>query len=128
MRYDLNDQNLEILSIKFYNGNSWLKEDFEVDMKRLKYIKRLLGKYVKKNDLKERLILNHIIILGNVFGPDFTSRLLFFYHDEAYYPIIKTFLFFLNYLPEKINSINGKIIDTRLIPLDMKLVDVLRKI
>ena len=126
--YDLNDQNLEMLAIKFYNGSSWFKEDFEVDMKRLKYIKRLLGKYLRNGDLKERLILNHIIILGNFFGPEFTCKLLFLNHDEKHYSALKTFLIFLNYLPEVIHSVKGKVIDTSLIPVDMTIANTLRKI
>lgn len=126
--FDLNEENFELTTIKLYGGTSWSKEDFEDDMKRLKYIKRLIGKYLRTGDLKERLILNHIIILGNVFGPAFTSKLLFFRLEKKYYPIVKTFLLYLNYLPDTIATINGNELTTRDIPIDMHVADLLRKI
>lgn len=128
MIYDLNEENFDILVAKFYCGKYWTIEELENDLKRVKYIKRLIGKYVRKNDLNDRLILNHIIILGNVFGPDFTTKLLFFKLDKEYYPVLKTFLLFLNYLPDTIRYVNGEAIDTRLISVDMPVANCLRKI
>lgn len=128
MIYDLNEENFDILVAKFYGGRFWSKEEMENDVKRIKYIKRLIGKHVRKKDLNERLILNHIIILGNVFGPEFTTRLLFFRLDEDYYPALKSFLWFLNYLPERIETINGEVIDCLKIPFDLEIVKILRSI
>lgn len=130
--YDLNDENVEFLAIKVYNGSKWIREEFDLDYERLKYIKRLFGKYIRSDKdisvLKERLILNHIIILGNVFGPEMTTKLLFFTHEERFFPLIKTFLLYLNYLPDYVNSIRGKVINTKEIPIDLKIADLLRKI
>jgi len=126
--YDLNEENFELLVAKFYHGKYWTNEELENDLKRIKYIKRLIGKYVRRKELNERLILNHIIVLGNVFGPEFTTKILFFKLDQEYFPVLKTFLLFLNFLPETIKTIRGNIIETRLIPVDMTVADKLRKI
>lgn len=128
MNYDLNASNLDILTIKMYHGKFWTKEELENDLKRVKYIKRLMGKYVRRKDLNERLILNHIIILGNVFGPEFTTKLLFYSINKEYYYILKTFLLYLDYLPDFINTINGQTIDTRLINIDLELAKRLRNV
>jgi hypothetical protein len=128
MKYDLNEDNFDILVAKFYVGKFWTNEELENDIQRIKYVKRLIGKYVRKGELNDRLILNHIIILSNVFGPEFATKILFFRIDPKHYPILKTFLLFLNYLPDKIQYINGKIIDTTIIPVDMKVANCLRKI
>jgi hypothetical protein len=128
MKYDLNEDNFDILVAKFYIGKFWTNEELENDIQRIKYVKRLIGKYVRKGELNDRLILNHIIILGNVFGPEFATKLLFFRIDQKHFPILKTFLLYLDYLPEKIYYIDGKIIDTTIIPIDMKVANYLRKI
>ena len=72
-------------------------DEFNEDLNRIKYIKRLLRKYIKTGILRERLILNHLIILQNVFGPTVTSRILFFKVDKELYSELKTFLIYLNY-------------------------------
>ena len=77
------------------------EKEFHDDMKRFKYIKRLLRKYKDHGVLKERLILNHIIVLNNVFGPDACSTLLLFKIEQEHWPQIKSFLSFLGMLPEK---------------------------
>ena len=77
------------------------EKEFHDDMKRFKYIKRLLRKYKDHGVLKERLILNHIIVLNNVFGPDACSTLLLFKIEREHWPQVKSFLSFLGMLPEK---------------------------
>ena len=74
------------------------EKEFEDDLKRFKYIKRLLRKYYETGILKERLLLNHIIVLNNVFGPDACATLLLFKIQEEYWPVLKSFLLFLNIL------------------------------
>ena len=86
-----------MFAIKAYNKPNCIMSEFEEDIKRIKYVKRLIKKYVVTGDLKERLILNHIIILSNVFGIEATVRMLFLKLDEKHYPILKTFLLFLNH-------------------------------
>ena len=101
MRFDeLNADNYIMFAIKHYeNPQSVTKEDFEEDLKRFKYLKRLLRKYVKTGDLRTHLILNHIIILFNVFG-DATIPLMMFKLEREYWSSLKTFLIFLDRYPE----------------------------
>lgn len=125
---DLNEDNFVMYAIKCYTSPSCLMSEFEGDLKRTKYLKRLFRRYKATKNIKERLILNHIILLNNVFGPEATTRILFFRIDEKDYDSLKTFLLFLNILPKTVMGIRGKNIDTDLIPVDMKIADILRKI
>lgn len=101
MRFDeLNENNYLLFAIKFYdNPQSLTKEDFEDDLKRIKYVKRLLKRYKNTGILKTHLILNHLIVLFNVFN-DAAVPLLFFNLDKELWPSIKSFLIFLNRVPE----------------------------
>jgi hypothetical protein len=101
MRFDeLNESNYLLFAIKFYdNPQAVTKDDFESDLKRIRYIKRLLKRYKNSGELKVHLILNHLIILFNVFN-DATVPLLFYNLEEDLWPSIKSFLIFLNRIPE----------------------------
>lgn len=101
MRFDeLNENNYLLFAIKFYdNPQALTKEDFEDDLKRIKYIKRLLKKYEVTGVLKTHLILNHLTVLFNVFN-DAAIPLLFYNLDTNLWPIIKSFLVFLNRIPD----------------------------
>ena len=125
---DFNEDNHEMLLIKAYENSPCLISEFEKDYKRVQYIKRLVGKYQKNKKISERLILNHIIVLGNVFGPILTAKLLFLRIDEKFYSVIKTFLVYLNYISDKPLFVNGRIIETKLIPIDMKVAQKLREL
>ena len=98
-------------------------DEFYEDINRIKYIKRLLRRYEKTGELRERLILNHIIILSNVFSPVFCSKMLFHKLEQDLYPFLKTFLIYLEYLPDEIGDI-----DLELIPLDQEIIERLREI
>lgn len=101
----LDETNFLLYCAKYYdNPQCFDTLEFYDDLKRIKYIKRLFNKYVESGDLKERLILNHIIVLCNVFGPAHASRILFF-KLKNFYPQLKPFLEILGYMPEKINNI-----------------------
>ena len=76
------------------------EEEFHEDLKRFKYLKRLLKKHHDGGELKERLILNHIIVLTNVFGVDAASTLLLFKIEQDYWSVLKTFMTYLNMIPE----------------------------
>ena len=106
MRFDeLNEGNYLLFAIKFYdNPQAVTKDDFEDDLKRIKYIKRLLKRYKKDGELKTHLILNHLTILFNVFN-DATVPLLFYNLEEELWPSIKSFLIFFNRLPEYPKSV-----------------------
>ena len=96
----MNDENHLLFAIKFYdNPQAVTIEDFDEDLKRFKYIKRLFKKYVTQGELKHHLILNHFIICFNVFG-EATVPLLFYKIEKEYWSLIKTFLVFLNRIPE----------------------------
>ena len=93
--------NIILYAVKHYeNPQCEGEKEFYDDMKRFKYIKRLLRKYNDQGILKERLILNHIIILNNVFGPDACATLLLFKIQKEYWSVLKSFLLYLNILRE----------------------------
>ena len=101
MRFDeLNDSNYFLFAIKFYdNPQAVTKDDFEDDLKRIKYIKRLLKRYKNTGELKTHLILNHLTVLFNVFN-DAAVPLLFYNMEFDLWPYIKSFLIFLDRIPE----------------------------
>ena len=114
--------------MKCYNAPHCIMSEFESDIKRTKYLKRLFRRYKITKSLKERLILNHIILLNNVFGPEATTKILFYKIDERDYDILKTFLAYLNIAPEMVYGINGKNIRLSDIPLDINVAEILRQI
>jgi hypothetical protein len=116
---DLNSDNFILYAMKAYDKPNAIQSEFEEDLKRLKYVKRLIKRYRSTGDLKERLILNHIIILANVFGVEPTVRMLFFKLDEEDYSVLKTFLLFLEYMPNVVLSVNGKYILSKNISIDL---------
>ena len=125
---DLNEENFIMYAMKCYSSPHCIMSEFEGDIKRTKYLKRLFRRYKVTKSLKERLILNHIILLNNVFGPEHTARILFYKIDERDYDILKTFLLYLNIMPESIKGINGKNIHSDEISMDMNVANLLRKL
>lgn len=100
-------------AIKHYHNPSCEGiNEFYDDMKRFKYIKRLLKKYSQDGIVKERLILNHIIVLNNVFGPEAASTLLLFKIDPEHWPQLKSFLVYLGMIPE--NEMNDIVDDKKI--------------
>ena len=126
---DLNEKNFLLYAMKEYNNPQCTEvEEFNDDLKKIKYIKRLLNQYVSEGVLKERLLLNHIIVFYNVFPPAAATRILFFKIEERFWPILKPFLFYLKLIPEdKIESIMGREIKTNEILMDQGVIDSLRK-
>lgn len=116
---NLCDDNFLIYAMKAYDKPNCIMSEFEEDLKRIKYIKRLIRRYRLTGELKERLILNHIIILANVFGIESAVRMLFFKIDREDYDILKTFLVFLNYMPKTVHGVNGKNIHSADIWVDL---------
>ena len=103
-------------------------EDFIEDINRIKYIKKLITRYVEYGELKERLILNHIIILNNCFGPDILNKILYL-KLKPQMRYIKPFLILLDIMPDKIYNVNDEdVVDTNLIEMDLNIVDKLRKV
>ena len=101
---ELTPDNWLLFAIKnYYNPLSVTYNDFEEDLQKFKYIKRLLRRYETTNELKQHLILNHIITLYNVFN-DAATLLLFYKIESQYWPILKAFMVFLNRLPENVDT------------------------
>lgn len=126
---DLTDDNFLLYAMKFYDNPQCLSEtDFNNDLKIIKYVKRLLNRYKKTGEIKERLMLNHLIMLGNVFPVSVLTRILFLKIPDQYWSSLKTFLIFLNYMPDKIESLNGQIILSSDINVDMYIANKLREI
>lgn len=97
----ITNENVILFAIKHYDNPQCEGEsEFYDDMKRFKYIKRLLRKYRDSGELKERLIINHMIVINNLFGVDASSTLLIFKIEPEYWDILKTFMNFLGMLPE----------------------------
>lgn len=121
----LNESNFLIFAMNHYdNPQCHSLEEFDEDLKKFLYLKKLITRYKKDGDLKERLILNHIIVLYNVFGVNAT-RMLFYKIEKDYWSVLVTFLLYLGYMPETIPEYNIILSD---IKLDEKIIAVLRKL
>ena len=98
---ELTPENINMFAMKHYDNPSCVDEaEFLDDMKRFRYLKRLFRKHDTSGELKLRLIINHIIILSNVFGVDATTTLLFFKTEVEHWSLLKTFLVYLHFMPE----------------------------
>lgn len=122
----LTDENFLLFCAKHYDNNPLDTEEFYEDIDRIKYIKKLITRYVENDDIKERLILNHIIILNNCFGANVTCKILYLkLRKQMKY--IKPFLTLLNILPDKLyNVADQDIIDMTVIENDEKIAEKLR--
>jgi len=126
---NLNEDNFILYAMKYYENTQCLSEvEFHNDLKIIKYIKRLLNRYSKTGKIKERLMLNHLIMLSNVFPIPVLVRILFLKIPEDYWKELKTFLIFLKYMPEVISSINQRTIISSDIGVDLYIAEKLRKI
>ena len=126
---DLTDDNFLMFAMKEYNDIQCTDiEEFYDDLKKIKYIKRLFNIYKNTGQLKERLILNHLIVFYNVFPLQSGTRILFYKIEKDFWPMLKTFLIFLDRMPEKIDSIRGETIRSNDIQLDDGIVTRLRLI
>jgi len=117
---ELTHRNFEFFAMQHYNNTECCDiEEFKEDLARFKYLKRLFRRYEVHNDLQGRLILNHIIVIYNVFGIEAANRMMWFKIDEEHYHHLKPFLIFLNYLDvsEKVE-----------IKMDQNIINVLRNI
>jgi len=119
----LNDENFILYAMKSYdNPQCGSTDEFYEDLNRIKYVKRLIKKYESQGILRERLLLNHIIILNNVFGK-MSPRLMFYSLEEELHSVLKTFLIYLSFLPERIPEV-----DIIRIPINHEVASVLREI
>lgn len=117
---ELTNRNFKLFAMQHYNNPECTDvEEFKEDLNRFRYLKRLLSRYEADGDLQERLILNHIIVIYNVFGIEAANRMIWFKLQREHWTYVKPFLVFLNYLP-----IDEKVY----VPLDPYIVDKLRKL
>ena len=115
---ELNEENFTLFAIRYYdNPQCTSTEEFYEDIRRFRYLKRLLKRYYRTGELRERLILNHIIILSNVFGVPNAIRMLQYKIDGDFWPVLKTCLLYLDYINEEWET---------KIPLDSKTVERMR--
>lgn len=116
---ELNEENFVLFASRHYNNHQCVDvEEFYEDLQRFKYLKRLFSRN-DQGDLQERLILNHLIVIYNVFGINAGNKMSFYKVDEKHWPALKTFLVYLNYLPE------NEYVD---VPLDPVIIETLRKL
>ena len=125
---NLNDDNIMMYAVKAYDRPNCIMSEFNEDMKRFNYLKRLFRRYRKLGELRERLVLNHLVVLNNVFGSEVSVRLLFYMMSKDDHSALKTYLLFLSTMPERIRGIRGNDIISSDIPVDMVVADELRKI
>jgi hypothetical protein len=129
MSFDnLTSENIMLYCMKMYDRPNMLMSEFKDDMKRFNYLKRLFRRYRKYSELRERLVLNHLVVLYNVFGAEGLTRLLFFKMSKDDYSVLKTYLLFLSCMPDVVRGIRGHDIISSDIPVDMKIAEVLRNI
>ena len=123
---DLTNDNILIYAVKAYDKPNCIMSEFKEDMKRFNYLKRLFKRYRKVGELREQLVLNHLVVIYNVFGPEVATRILFFKMAKDDFPALKTYLLFLSCMPERVKGIKGHDIISSEIPVDMTIADVLR--
>tara|TARA_Y100000114_G_scaffold57583_1_gene52708 strand:+ start:792 stop:1157 length:366 start_codon:yes stop_codon:yes gene_type:complete len=117
---ELTEKNLFLYAAKHYKNPKFADiDEFYEDLKRFKYVKRLLNRYIETDELAERLLLNHFIVIFNMFGIEAALDILELKLEDKHWPIVKPFLIFLNYI--KNDQYTG-------ITMDPNVVDILRKI
>jgi hypothetical protein len=125
---NLTEENFLLFAMKYYiNPHCTDLVEFHDDLKRIRYIKRLFKKYKETGELKERLILNHLVILYNMFESRSMTRMLFLKLGR-YGDYLKPFLITLNYWPSDIGMVNGKKVIDSDIGLDNGVIEILRDI
>lgn len=125
----LDESNFLLYAAKYYdNPQCHDIEEFYDDLKRFKYLKRLFGKYQETGELRERLILNHVTVLYNVFGEHATRMLFYKLSDPGYNTYLKPFILMLGFMPDRVYMGPGEVIHSSDIRMDETIVKALRKI
>jgi hypothetical protein len=126
---DLNEKNYVHFAMKYYtNIQCTSVEEFNEDLNKIKYVKRLFNRFLETGELRINLIMNHLIVIYNVFETEAATRMLFFKVERKFYSILKPFLLFMERLPKVVKGINGSDIHTNDIPLNETTIKELRKI
>jgi hypothetical protein len=125
---DLSNENIMIYAMKVYDKPNCIMSEFKEEMKRFNYLKRLFRRYAKIGEMREQLVLNHLVVLYNVFGVEASTRLLFFKMAKSDYSALKTYLLFLSCMPDVVRGIRGQDIISSEISVDMNIAEILREI
>lgn len=122
----LTESTFLLYAMKYYDNPQCTEiSEFEEDMKRFQYLRKLFGRYRAESDLKERLILNHLIVIYNVFGLNATNMLFMRLHE--YHEYLKPFVVYLNYIPQII-TYDDVVINTDSINSDFGIIERLKEI
>ena len=125
----LTEENFQMFAMKAYENPQCLSwDEFVDDLKKVKYIKRLLNRYLVTGHLKERLVLNHIVVLANVFGVSNATKMLFFKLEDELHPLLKTFLAYLSYMPDMVEGAREYVIYNEDIPRIPHVAEILRNL
>lgn len=125
---DLNESNVLLYAAKCYDKPNCIQSEFDEDYKRFRYIKRLLNRYRITGRIKERLLLNHLIMTHNVFGVEASTRILFLRIDPKDWSALKTILVYTSAMPSIVRGVRGRNIISSDIPVDLHLVEILRNL
>ena len=126
---DLNEKNYVHFAMKYYMNNQCTSiEEFNEDLNKIKYVKRLFNRFLETGELRTNLIMNHLIVIYNVFETEAATRMLFFKVEKRFHSILKPFLLFMERLPKVVKGIDGKDVVVNDIPLNEMTVKELRKI
>lgn len=125
---NLTAENVFLYAVKQYDAPNAIGSELKQDLKYFIYVRRLLRRYNQTGELKERLTLNHLVILYNLFGVPAATRLLYYYVRPEDYAVLKTYLLFLGYQPERIEGIHGLTIHSSDLSIEQPVADALRKI
>lgn len=125
---DLNDSNVLLYAVKCYDKPNCIQSEFDDDYKKFRYIKRLLHRYRVTGEIKERLLLNHLILCQNVFGVEASTRILFLKINPKDYSAMKTFLLYTSAMPKIVRGIQGEDIVSSEIEIDARIASTLRNL
>jgi hypothetical protein len=125
---NLTAENVFLYAVKSYDAPNAIGSELKQDLKYFIYVRRLLRRYNQTGELKERLTLNHLVILYNLFGVPAATRLLYYYTRPEDYSVLKTYLLFLGYQPDRVEGIHGLTIHSSDLPVEQTIADALRKI
>jgi hypothetical protein len=125
---NLTSDNFIIYAMKAYDKPNCILSEFKEDMKRLNYLKRLFLRYRKYGEIRERLILNHLVVIYNLFGVEAATKILFFKIDSQDHGALKTYLIFLNFMPEIVRGIKDRNILSCDIEVDTNISEKLREL
>lgn len=129
MSYEnLTQENVLLYATRAYDAPNAIVSELKTDLKYFIYVRRLLRRYHQTGELKDRLTFNHLVILYNLFGVPAATRLLYYYVRPEDYAILKTFLVFLGYQPNRIEGIHGLTIHSSDLLIEQTIADALRKI